>query len=97
MSANVYSVIPLMVYVFPLLVCPYAKMLAKETIIIFSSFANKFQVIRLQYKVHLECRGEMLYSQLIPLRTERATALAASSYTCFVEQSQRNTRSITQT
>ena len=27
-SATVYSVIPVMVYVFPLLVCPYAKILA---------------------------------------------------------------------
>jgi hypothetical protein len=28
MSATVYSVTPVMVYVFPLLVCPYAKILA---------------------------------------------------------------------
>ena len=30
MSATVYSVTPVMVYVFPLLVCPYAKILAAE-------------------------------------------------------------------
>ena len=30
MFVIVYSVMPLMVYVFPLLVCPYAKMLADQ-------------------------------------------------------------------
>lgn len=30
MSVTVYSVIPLIVNVFPLLVCPYAKMLADQ-------------------------------------------------------------------
>lgn len=33
-------------------------------------------------------------SQLMPLTTERATSLAASSYTCLVEQSDLNTLSI---
>lgn len=37
----------------------------------------------------------MMYSQLIPLRTESVTSLAACSYTCFVEQSPRNTLSVT--
>jgi hypothetical protein len=35
-SATAYSVIPLMVYVFPLLVCPYAKMLAVNIFFTFS-------------------------------------------------------------
>lgn len=44
----------------------------------------------------MQGREKMSYSQLIPLTTESATSLAASSYTCFVEQSPRNTLSVTQ-
>lgn len=38
---------------------------------------------------------KMLHLQLMPLTTERATSLAASSYTCFVLHSPRKTLSIT--
>lgn len=36
---------------------------------------------------------EILYSQLTPLTTDRATCLAPSLYTCLVEQSEENTLS----
>lgn len=39
-------------------------------------------------------RGQENYSQLIPLTAERATALAPSSYTCFVGVSAPNTLSV---
>lgn len=38
-------------------------------------------------------KGRKKNSQLIPLRTERATSLDASSYTCLVGQSVLKTRS----
>lgn len=42
-----------------------------------------------------ERKSKKINSQLIPLTTERATSLAASWYTCLVEQSDLNTLSIT--
>lgn len=89
-SVTAYSVIPLMVYVFPLLVCPYAKMLAGE--IIHPLKIPQVEVVK-EYK-KIENKDKKIYSQLIPLRTERAISLAPSSYTCFVGQFCPNTLSI---
>ena len=46
-------------------------------------------------KEEKQIKGTKKNSQLMPLRTERATSLAASSYTCFVGLSVLKTRSTT--
>jgi len=86
------SVMPLMVYVFPLLVCPYAKMLADQicpTEVVNVEIPWTFILMKEEKQI----KGTKKNSQLMPLRTERATSLAASSYTCFVGLSFLNTRS----
>lgn len=96
-SSKAYSVIPLMVYVFPLLVCPYAKMLADQ---IGNQRPNR-PGQSCQYRSFMDVqayergktKGKKNNSQLMPVRTERATSLAASSYTCLVWMSVLNTLS----
>lgn len=88
----VYSVIPIMVYVFPLLVCPYAKTVANKNILSFY-MNNRGWRMQSKEKNFFKKNKRTLYSQLIPLTTESATSLAPSSYTCLVEQSVLNTLS----
>lgn len=83
-----YCVIPVIVYVFPLLVCPYANILAEKNMYLFYMLDHN---IRRKHE-HVRERG-VLYLQLIPLTTERATSLALSSYTCLVLISHPNTLS----